>query len=504
MPDYIASVCPHCQHSLRIRTEYVGRKIICKYCNQSFLAADSGQREASRPETVEEQIRLRPDGEEIAAASATTADQLREAVSEASRLQALVEVLQPQLVARDLEIESLKRQLAEMGAARDQLRSQAEAAQGQITVVERLEAERQEHLQAADQLRARVGELEHSLAAATAATEAAQQNHAAVTERLEGERDAVLEQVEQLRPRLSQLEESLAIAQAGTDTAQREAESSLERERSRAEAERHSLQAEWEERHRDGLQELEQRLRDAHAGIVATWQEKERQWEATRGEQEKEAQGLRAEAQTLKQEQERLAAERDEIAVWHHQLVRQTGEQKDEFAERQRLFGEQLETLKQENEQFRAQAQQHETDRGILQHELEASRAEVIVERQQREAQEKSGQLQIEQQRQTHEATISQLRDAASRQSEEFAARMETAERELQQLRQEIDQLRGELGAAQIQTRSQIDGQRWQSELLAIQEQFERERKALQTEAERYRQQALTLRHALEGMGIHV
>lgn len=36
MSDYAEVACPNCRHSLRVRLEYAGRKIACKYCGQAF------------------------------------------------------------------------------------------------------------------------------------------------------------------------------------------------------------------------------------------------------------------------------------------------------------------------------------------------------------------------------------------------------------------------------------------------------------------------------------
>ena len=40
MTDYIRSLCPQCQHRLRIRREYVGRRIGCKECGSVFEIKD--------------------------------------------------------------------------------------------------------------------------------------------------------------------------------------------------------------------------------------------------------------------------------------------------------------------------------------------------------------------------------------------------------------------------------------------------------------------------------
>ncbi|HEV3083689.1 MAG TPA: hypothetical protein VGY66_28165, partial [Gemmataceae bacterium] len=38
MTQYVESACPSCHHPVRIRTEYLGKRIACKHCNHTFVA----------------------------------------------------------------------------------------------------------------------------------------------------------------------------------------------------------------------------------------------------------------------------------------------------------------------------------------------------------------------------------------------------------------------------------------------------------------------------------
>ena len=36
--QYIDGACPKCKRSVRVRAEYLGKRIACKYCDHDFLA----------------------------------------------------------------------------------------------------------------------------------------------------------------------------------------------------------------------------------------------------------------------------------------------------------------------------------------------------------------------------------------------------------------------------------------------------------------------------------
>jgi serine/threonine protein kinase len=38
MPQHFATACPHCRHPLKVRLEYIGNWVVCKYCGRQFVA----------------------------------------------------------------------------------------------------------------------------------------------------------------------------------------------------------------------------------------------------------------------------------------------------------------------------------------------------------------------------------------------------------------------------------------------------------------------------------
>src|SRR5690242_2120598 len=47
MPQYFEMACPSCGKGLKIRTEYSGRRLACKHCDNTFIARDPA--DASEP-----------------------------------------------------------------------------------------------------------------------------------------------------------------------------------------------------------------------------------------------------------------------------------------------------------------------------------------------------------------------------------------------------------------------------------------------------------------------
>src|SRR5437773_1867534 len=48
--QYYAVPCPHCQHELRVRAEYAGKRITCRHCTQSFVAPEAPAAESPATE----------------------------------------------------------------------------------------------------------------------------------------------------------------------------------------------------------------------------------------------------------------------------------------------------------------------------------------------------------------------------------------------------------------------------------------------------------------------
>src|SRR5262249_21174217 len=47
MSTHFETICPNCQRPLRVRLEYVGKRVACRHCNQAFKIPPPG--EAAQP-----------------------------------------------------------------------------------------------------------------------------------------------------------------------------------------------------------------------------------------------------------------------------------------------------------------------------------------------------------------------------------------------------------------------------------------------------------------------
>src|SRR4051794_10138612 len=43
MSIHIQTTCPHCQHILNVRSEYLGKKVRCKFCGRSFVVQEDAE-----------------------------------------------------------------------------------------------------------------------------------------------------------------------------------------------------------------------------------------------------------------------------------------------------------------------------------------------------------------------------------------------------------------------------------------------------------------------------
>src|SRR5262249_23619981 len=137
--------CPHCQHVLHVRTEYLGQKLVCKYCQKKFRTlpeatasampvspSEPTQADSGRVTALEEELR-------ILRTELRTHDQ--EMQGEQSRLIAQLQILQRQLdQSRDWQKEATTLQ-AQLSEARSEIErtQQAAAAGGQELAIVRAE-----------------------------------------------------------------------------------------------------------------------------------------------------------------------------------------------------------------------------------------------------------------------------------------------------------------------------------------------------------------------------
>src|SRR5262245_39837547 len=140
MALYIALPCSQCRRILRVRTEYLGQRVVCQHCNYGFLVPGDGDPMTAAPFSAELPVdqervtrmeqELKQVRNELAVRSSdhgTATLKLQEAREEITRLRASLQDLQGQ---------------------RDQVRDQARAAEAQLRQLREAQAE-------LEQLRAR-------------------------------------------------------------------------------------------------------------------------------------------------------------------------------------------------------------------------------------------------------------------------------------------------------------------------------------------------------------
>src|SRR5438874_9398092 len=135
--------CPQCEHPLRIKPEYLGRKLRCKYCAHEFPTdpsdgsptADSGlhaiedARQVAEQRVAEMEAKLQSMQEELTqriTAQIAVEQELQEAEREHLRLQEQLQACPDQG-----DVGQFKQQLAAAQSERDELRTQLQALQAQ-------------------------------------------------------------------------------------------------------------------------------------------------------------------------------------------------------------------------------------------------------------------------------------------------------------------------------------------------------------------------------------
>ena len=57
MSTFFTQECPTCSRNLRVRVEYLGKKVACKHCGAQFPACEPGSPEANQVEDSQTLIR---------------------------------------------------------------------------------------------------------------------------------------------------------------------------------------------------------------------------------------------------------------------------------------------------------------------------------------------------------------------------------------------------------------------------------------------------------------
>jgi chromosome segregation ATPase len=316
--QYFEMPCPHCRRGLRIRTTYVGRRLLCKYCKHDFRVA--GEKPAAAAAV--------PDAEAPPAPAAAEAEALRRrvaeleqdldrahgesavAASEHARGRERIEALESQLAAANragLAAAELRRQLDAVREERDQLH-------------EHVGSHTQRAARMEGDLQAVSAEVVALEAALRDAEEAGRRRGEAAQEQLDAERaekeraaaewKAESEAAARLRGQVEDLQRSLAEAVQAHEEGRRASTQAFREARGVWEAERAGLRAKWEEEvraeflaaekakweeeNRAELRAAEQRLLEERARAAAEAEAARQQIDVLRQERDAAVQRLQA------------------------------------------------------------------------------------------------------------------------------------------------------------------------------------------------------------------
>jgi chromosome segregation ATPase len=418
--------CPQCRKELRVRAEYLNRRVTCNQCQHTFTVtgAPAPSPVASAPEvpnlaprvealeqelrqsqaaldaaqaerrTAAQQLELRQQELEQARArlkeseaaleqarqqlqqGAVIAQQRDEALAERDRLRADAEPLKEKAARADILEKELDAERSAVAGLREELRtsqatfqSQTEATQKTLT---RIRGERSYWKIEVQRLTALVKEQEtfrqerDRLGSELAEVRAAMEQTAT---RLQAESRTV----EELRSALQALQRSLEETTAGRDKAQQ----TLAEQRECWDAERTSLLMEWEAKLHDQQQEAAEQLRHKGEECDRDRQRWEQQTAEAREQSQRQVAGLEAEIERLTQESgqrqrdhsaaleriEELVRERNQLTGRAEDLQRNSAEAEQRWQSETARLNEDLDTLR----RSQAELQQHlEEVRGQL------------------------------------------------------------------------------------------------------------------------------------------
>jgi chromosome segregation ATPase len=191
--------CPQCQQELRVRAEYLNRRVACKHCKHSFTITESPA--APPAASPAETPNLAPRVEALE-------QELRQAQAALDAAQAERRTAAQQLEQSQTELEQARQQLHQAGAAaqqrdddlteRDRLRAAADALKDRAARADTLEKELEAERSTVTALRS---ELQTSQATFQSQAEATQKTLA----RVRGERNRAFDGVRRLLERVQKL-----------------------------------------------------------------------------------------------------------------------------------------------------------------------------------------------------------------------------------------------------------------------------------------------------------
>ena len=263
MRDYLGTTCPSCQHRLRIRTEYIGHRIVCKYCQHRFRAEAPPAISPSVPSTDAVTVELRDSEAEKAKHGVLGL------VQEIERLRTDIAERDSKLSALERQVHEAQEQSVRLQGDLDQSKQQAMRQGIELEEIRAVKAQVQSRLESTDtdceRLQARIAALEQSLCEAKTAHEA---------------KSSDLQQVHQ-------------------------------EGRAQWEADREALVGQWEEKHQAAVHEWEERLNQA----VAERETLQKRFESTESQFHEETARLQRMNDELSQEVDRHKTQAEEANV---------------------------------------------------------------------------------------------------------------------------------------------------------------------------------------------
>ena len=495
MVQYIDSACPNCNKSVRIRTEYIGKRLVCTSCSHKFPAtAPDGYSPPTAPTSDAEleiaRQRVAASEQEIATLRADlatrSADQIaalqksQESLSEMSRLRDSVRENQHQLASVRGSLKIAETQAAEVPRFQKEL------------------ALRQAKIEEMEVSCARIQDLERNLASAVGKRELAGK---AVQEI---RADSALEKVE-LKAQLDAVHKE-AMQTAADAAAQEKSELAAELDRARCKQ----------------LEEVRQQLNQVRENF-----EKEiTDLQTKMADTNQVSDGLRAERDRLLTELRSLEVRHGELGGEHERKLTLVKVEKDRHASNWAESEAKIRELQQkvaDLEKLNRAAGDHLDGQSRLGEEFARERDEAIALQKRREKELRAELACLE-------SALSGSKESAGKaiaQVEELKLKVDSLQAECATLcapgkgpgtapmamANELESARSS-GAIERQkliadleaekARSAAEQLKWQEQLSAMQERFENDLQVLQSEADHFREQSIALREALGNMGIHV
>jgi chromosome segregation ATPase len=314
--------CPECGRDLRMRAEYIGRRVTCKKCAHTFRATLAEETVLLSPVSPKGSPKSSDAEDDESAHDGPTSiptpkygidPELNGLSSEAPSIvdarAVEIEELRAALEARAAEAEKLRAELLETQARG---RNEAEAeqiTQQQLCALksERASMEKEvERLQDGLKEKAQQAGRAQGLAQALAELEAQR-------DQLVAERDEGLHKATELQSRAAELEQTLGETAAALQKTRLDLARQMEEQAARAQADRKALGADWEQRHKRYVSEAERQLGELQ-GRFQTARLQEQQRVRDLEEQSQQAQeAFQKEIELLRSGMDALRQERDAI-----------------------------------------------------------------------------------------------------------------------------------------------------------------------------------------------